>query len=125
MSIVKQSDVSPEDRVEFIKLEFDTPINNPIITNLFGARSVQKLTDSGITSICQIYGIFMTFKSKECTMEQWHEKICEFLISVGVTNNRKTAIIDLMCDVLTMRIPNIVDDGDDADDENSSSDETI
>ena len=75
----------------------------------FGTGTLKKLKNRKITSLYQIYGVFLSFYSKKITQEQWTQKCYHWCKNNGVANGYCANVTDAVCQFLDVRFEGLYD----------------
>ena len=99
-----KSMIKEKARVLFLKSDWNSKLNDvPGI----GPATVEKLNAKGITTLYQLAGVFLTFKSSDVDEDEWCNKFWEYLTSIGVTSGHKAGMIDCLGEKLAVCFPGI------------------
>ena len=75
----------------------------------FGTGTLKKLKNRKITSLYQIYGVFLSFYSKKITQEQWTQKCYHWCKNNGVSTGYCANVTDAVCQFLDVRFEGLYD----------------
>lgn len=75
----------------------------------FGKVTLANLAKKNITSLYQIYGVFLGFHSKAITQEQWTQLCYRWCIDNGCSKGHSAGITDAICNVLDTTFPGLYD----------------
>jgi hypothetical protein len=99
------SNATGGDLAYFLTVPMDTVITNPELSNIIDNRTAEKFVASNITSIAQLIGICMTLRTADYTINDWKNRICQYLINIRIRRVSACTLADCVCERLQCNIP--------------------